>query len=567
MVIFELIKKIETPVLVFDKQGNLLLKNIRFDVFFEEFESINEFSKKLHKFKNSFNIQSCMLNAENISEFNPIDLALKSKESFKTFATYQKTREDFLTVLISSYYYDSYIIIEFINYTDKIMLDELSKQYDNTKNELKILKEENTRYLETKDKAQIQAIKMALLNRVFEALRQSIDLNTTLNLAFKEISDIFGFSKVAFAFFNEGKNLFEIKNIYPEKYSNELNQSFNIDKKSLISLKENKHCISNIVQKTNTDTISKTECRILMPVFHTNKLLGTVYGIFQHKNSNNINDDMISAISSQMTSAIVQSYLFEELNSKNEQLQNAYTKLEQAQLQLVNSEKMASLGQLVAGVAHEINTPLASINSNNSIFEKILNLDSIDNDMTETLKSMVETDKEAIKRISNIVQSLKRFVRLDEAELQNADINKELDLTLELLKHETKRRIEIIKDYCDNGEIMCFPNLLNQVFMNILMNAIQSIEGDGKIYISTKKENNTLKISIKDTGSGMDEATKNKIFKTGFTTKKIGIGTGLGLMISKDIIEKHSGTIDFKSSVGEGTEFIISIPDNKRGEN
>ena len=567
MDIFEFIKKIETPILVFNKLGSLLYKNTGFDVLFEEFDTTQEFSKKIQKFKNSFNIQSCMLNPENISEFNPIDIALNTKEGFKTLATYQKTREDFLTILISSYTYDDYIVIEFIDYSDKILLDEVSKQYNNTKNELELIKKENTKYLETKDKAQTQAIKMALLNRIFEALRQSIDLNKTLNLAFKEISDIFGFSKVAFAFFNEEKNIFEIKNIYPQKYNDEVNQSFEIDGKSLSSLKENQHCISNIAQKSGTNTLSKTECRILMPIYHTNKLLGTVFAFFPHKNINNINDDMISAVSSQLTSAIVQSYLFEELNSKNEQLQSAYTKLEQAQLQLVNSEKMASLGQLVAGVAHEINTPLASINSNNSIFEKILSLDSIDEDMSDTLKSMVETDKEAIKRISSIVQSLKRFVRLDEAELQNADINKELDLTLELLKHETKRRIEIIKDYCDNCEIMCFPNLLNQVFMNILMNAIQSIEGNGKIFISTKKENETLKISIKDTGKGMDETTKNKIFKTGFTTKKIGIGTGLGLMISKDIIKKHSGSIDFNSTLGEGTEFIISIPDNKKGEN
>ena len=288
--------------------------------------------------------------------------------------------------------------------------------------------------------------------------------------------------------------------------------------------------------------------------------MGAICAIFPRQNLSKISEDMFNAISAQFSSTIVQASLFEELNKKNQQLQTAYTQLEQAQLQLVNSEKMASLGQLVAGVAHEINTPLASINSNNSIIEKILALGEFDKDIIDTLKAMTETDKEAIKRISNIVKSLKRFVRLDEAELQEADINKELDLTLELLKHETKNRIEIIKNYGELGEIKCYPNLLNQVFMNILMNAIQSIENQGKIFITTENKNNTLTVSIKDTGMGMKEETKSKIFKSGFTTKKIGIGTGLGLMISKDIIKKHEGEITFNSEYGKGTEFIIKIP-------
>ena len=153
----------------------------------------------------------------------------------------------------------------------------------------------------------------------------------------------------------------------------------------------------------------------------------------------------------------------------------------------------------------------------------MLSLGELDKDIIDTCKSMIDTDKEAIKRISNIVKSLKRFVRLDEAELQSADINKELDLTLELLKHETKNRIEIVKDYCEAVEIKCFPNLLNQVFMNLLMNAVQSIEGEGKIFLTTKIEDKNFIIKIRDTGCGMDKKTKDKIFKTGFTTKKVGI--------------------------------------------
>lgn len=555
MNIFDIIKTIDIPILVLDKDCNIITQSIGFKNTFS-----NDLSnKKFQKFKNSFSMQSCMLYPENIINYNPINLAIEADGNFKTFTTYQKSADEYLTILVTSSKIDDYFFIKFIDYTDKYKLKELETLYKEVNWELNTIKKENEQYLETKDKAQNQAIKMALLNRVFEALRHSIDLDTTLNYAFKELSDIFGFSKIAFAFFDD--NCFNIKNIYPQKYNNEISQKIEVDENSINLLKTNKFIISNVATTaSNKDVAVKTECRILIPIYHSQNLLGAIYGLFSRQNLNKFNEDMINAISAQLTSAIVQAYLFQEVNEKNEQLQKAYTKLEQTQLQLINTEKMASLGQLVAGVAHEINTPLASINSNNSIVEKILGLGEFDDDIIETLKSMTETDKEAIKRISNIVKSLKRFVRLDEAELQEADINKELDLTLELLKHETKRRIEIIKNYADLGEIKCYPNLLNQVFMNILMNAIQSIEGEGKIFITTQKADNKVTISIKDTGSGMDEATKEKIFKSGFTTKKVGIGTGLGLMISKDIIKKHSGEITFNSQKGEGTEFIISIP-------
>ena len=562
MNISDFVKNIDIPILILDKQGLLVYKNTNFDIFFGK----NVLLNNLKKFKNSFSIQSCMLYPENIADYNLINLVLEAGGNFNSIATYQKSADEFYTFRISSQKYYDYYIIEFIDCSSEYILEDVVKSYYQVKEELDKVKKESSKYLETKDKAQVQAIKMALLNRIFEALRQSIDIDKTLNLAFKEMSEIFGFSKIGFAFSDADDGKFEIKNIYPQKFKDEISQFIEIDEKSFKSLSNNTFVISNVIEaKENSATISKPQCRILFPIYHTNKLLGIVFGFFQSNNLNMMSEDMISAISAQLTSAIVQAYLFQELNEKNEQLQCAYTKLEQAQLQLVNSEKMASLGQLVAGVAHEINTPLASINSNNSLFERMLSIGELDNDIIDTCKSMIETDREAIKRINNIVKSLKRFVRLDEAELQSADINKELDLTLELLKHETKNRIEIVKDYCESIEIKCYPNLLNQVFMNLLMNAIQSIDGEGKIFITTKEENNNFLIKIKDTGIGMDEKTKDKIFKMGFTTKKVGIGTGLGLMISKDIIEKHSGTITFDSQPGIGTEFKIVIPIKNKG--
>ena len=175
------------------------------------------------------------------------------------------------------------------------------------------------------------------------------------------------------------------------------------------------------------------------------------------------------------------------------------------------------------------------------------------------LTDINEIDKEAVNRISSIVTSLKKFVRLDEAELQEADINKEVDLTLELIRHETKNRIEVIKNYGEIPVIKCFPNMLNQVFTNILINACQAIEGSGKITITTEFKDKKLIVKIKDNGRGIPQNQLSKIFTAGFTTKGAGVGTGLGLAICSKIIEKHNGEIIVNSEEGKGSEFIITI--------
>ena len=241
----------------------------------------------------------------------------------------------------------------------------------------------------------------------------------------------------------------------------------------------------------------------------------------------------------------------------SEEEKKTLEELKDTQLKLINSEKMASLGQLVAGVAHEINTPVASIKSNNEITKKII-AQIKDADICELLQEINEIDTEAIARINRLVVSLRKFVRLDEAELQEADINKEIDLTLDLIRHETKNRIEIIKNYSKLPPIKCYPNMLNQVFMNILVNATHAIKEKGTITIDTNYKNNNLLVKIKDTGCGIKEP--DKIFFAGYTTKGVGVGTGLGLAISQKIIEKHNGKITVKTKLNEGSEFTITIP-------
>jgi signal transduction histidine kinase len=249
--------------------------------------------------------------------------------------------------------------------------------------------------------------------------------------------------------------------------------------------------------------------------------------------------------------------------------------LREAQANLVQSEKMAALGQLVAGVAHEINTPLGSINSNTDILRRSLGklkseLDAIDPecgekhpDLEKLLKmigDLSEVNKMAGDRIKEIVTSLKTFARLDQAEVTKANLHEGLDNTLILLNHETKNRIEVVKDYGHIPDINCRATHLNQVFMNILLNATQAIDDKGTIWISTWLSEGNVWIRIKDTGEGIPTENLDQIFNPGYTTKGVGVGTGLGLSICHQIIEEHHGRISVASEVGKGSEFTIMLP-------
>lgn len=252
------------------------------------------------------------------------------------------------------------------------------------------------------------------------------------------------------------------------------------------------------------------------------------------------------------------------------------SELKLKQAQLLQSEKMASLGSLVAGVAHEINTPLGALNSNNDIFirtiEKLktLLLDpalakeiSQNADVTrifENLEKLNAVNREAADRILTIVRSLRRFARLDKAELEQMDIHQGIDSTLTLVHHQIKNRIEVIKDYGQVPLVKCYPDRLNQVFMNILVNASQAIPDRGEIIIRTAARDEFVVIEFIDTGTGMTEENLRRIFEPGFTTKGTGVGTGLGLSIVQEIIKDHKGRIEAESSPGKGTTMRIILP-------
>lgn len=262
----------------------------------------------------------------------------------------------------------------------------------------------------------------------------------------------------------------------------------------------------------------------------------------------------------------------EELRQKNQELTKAYEDLRNTQLQLIRSEKMASLGNLAAGIAHEMNTPLGSLNSNIDMFirgfEKIK--DALQDPQPQTLHKAYQTaesleklasnGKIACERISHIVKALRNFARLDEEEFKPVDIHEGIDTTLVLLENKYRDRLRIIKEYGELPQVRCQAAQLNQVFMNILANACEAIEGEGDIHIRTYLENDQVYIKISDSGVGIPPENLEKIYDPGFTTKGVKVGIGLGLSISYKIMEDHGGSIQVESEVGNGTTVTLRLP-------
>ena len=281
------------------------------------------------------------------------------------------------------------------------------------------------------------------------------------------------------------------------------------------------------------------------------------------------------------------------LATANEALNATVADLKAAQAQLIQAEKMASLGQLTAGIAHEINNPINFVTANIQplkddmadilkiifCYEKVIGEKRMEKEFLEVEKfkedakidltmkevnNLLKGIEDGATRTSEIVKGLRNFSRLDQNVFRKANLNESLESTLTLLNSTYKNRIEIIKQFGDIPEVDCFPGQINQVFMNILSNAIQAIPAGGTIFIKTWQANDMVKISISDTGTGMTEDIRKKIFDPFFTTKDVGKGTGLGLAISFGIIQKHNGEIEVFSKPGEGTEFIIRIPVNQK---
>ncbi|HVI46993.1 MAG TPA: 7TM diverse intracellular signaling domain-containing protein [Chitinophaga sp.] len=286
----------------------------------------------------------------------------------------------------------------------------------------------------------------------------------------------------------------------------------------------------------------------------------------------------------------------EELQNSNRDLNIALVNLKEAQTRLVEKEKMASLGQLTAGIAHEINNPINFVTSNikplkmdiadlrsllnryeklgdhTDIQKELSNIESFKQEIDidyihEEISSLIKGIEDGAARTAEIVKGLRTFSRLDESDVKSIDIHEGLDSTLVLLRNAIPPNVRIVKHYAELPKIECYAGKVNQVFMNVLSNALNAIrtkkeQEDESITITTKQENEFAIISIKDTGVGMSEEVKEKIFDPFFTTKDVGEGTGLGLSIVFSIIEKHNGKIVVNSAPDKGAEFIIYLPLN-----
>jgi len=288
----------------------------------------------------------------------------------------------------------------------------------------------------------------------------------------------------------------------------------------------------------------------------------------------------------------------EALEAANETLNSALVNLKETQSQLVDAEKMAGLGQLTAGIAHEINNPINFVTSNikpleldiNELNEVITMYENLDrngdmeqqlgaieafkrridiNFVREEITSLLAGIGDGARRTAEIIRSLKNFSRLDESDTKPVDLNEGLNSTLVLIRSTFPSHLKVVKEYEKIPEVECLPGKMNQVFMNLITNAVQAIKSKPQpneeefLTVKTWQEDHHVKISIKDSGTGMPEDVKQKIFEPFFTTKDVGEGTGLGLSIVFRIIENHQGTIDVLTNLNQGTEFIITLPINK----
>ncbi len=286
-----------------------------------------------------------------------------------------------------------------------------------------------------------------------------------------------------------------------------------------------------------------------------------------------------------------------EVRAGADQLAQAYRKLKASQAQLVQSEKMASLGQMVAGVAHEINTPLGYVRNNveimrefgtqvrelvqaaGAVVDALLNPDGNDVEVAgrlaafEDLRSMAEPDLLfadidtlltdtvfGLSQIGELVTGLKNFSRLDQSFTDNVSLNDCVNSALVIARNAIKNKVEVIRQLGELPVVSCAPSQINQVLLNLLTNGAQAIEGRGKLLVRTWSDDASVFVSVQDTGKGIPPDHLKKIFDPFFTTKPVGEGTGLGLSICWQIIQQHGGRIQVASEPGKGTRFVITLP-------
>jgi two-component system NtrC family sensor kinase len=306
--------------------------------------------------------------------------------------------------------------------------------------------------------------------------------------------------------------------------------------------------------------------------------LQTLYGVLSQQNR-----DLVAANSQLESRVAARNHELEtayaKLAADHQELTDLLAKVDQAQSQLLQSEKMASIGQLAAGVAHEINNPIGFVTSNLSTLSRYVQdllrvIDAASDSpgaqavasevdlpfLREDLIALLAESGDGLERVRKIVANLKDFSHVDEAEWQFADLIAGLESTVNVVWHELKYKAEIVRELHPLPIVRCIPAQINQVFMNLLVNAAQAITEHGTITLRSGEANGNAWIEIADTGKGMSDDTRRRMFEPFFTTKPVGQGTGLGMSLAYDIIHKHDGSFDVSSTPGVGTTIRIWLP-------
>ena len=471
-------------------------------------------------------------------------------------------------------------------------------------------------------KAQEKAlIRQKALVKITNRIRHSLEWEAICQTATEEVRQLLEADRVTVYRFNadwSGDFLFEST---AEGWNQLVGVSPTIEDTHLMETQGGRYAANETFAISDIYTAGHSDCHVALleefqarayaiaPIFRGDRLWGLLTA-FQNSAPRDWQADeieLLAQIGEQLGTALKQAEYVEQIQVQSLELKQTLQDLQQSQVQLIQNEKMASLGQLVAGIAHEINNPVNFIYANLTHLHEYMtdllalaslihqpgiqsledlqkrageiNIDFILEDLPKTLDSMhLGSD-----RIRQIVLSLRNFSRLDESASKAVNIHEGIDSTLLILGHRLKAcgdqsDVEVVKDYGEIPPVECYPAQLNQVFMNLLVNALDAIEeardtGElnaeyqtshqpPKIWISTQLiSENHVEIRIRDNGTGIDEKNKLKIFDLFLSTKPIGKGTGLGLAISRKIVvEKHFGSLTVNSSPGQGAEFIICIP-------
>lgn len=473
----------------------------------------------LNQISHLFDFEICILNNEEFLSFSPISALLNSKERFFSNVVKQVNERKFIQYSITSFPIENDLKVVILK--NDYCLD-IVKNYENLEKHSKDLEKQIVNVNELKTTLENHLIRANLINIVSDKVREYIDTKKIIKIVLEQLKKTFDISNAEF----KQKNITKTKKIKNE-----------IDEQNLIS-------------------------KLIAPIYNDKKYFGEL--VLYRKNQLNIwqkdEINLIQNICTLLATAFSKEELYEELATQKKELEKAFTQLKNAQLQIVQSEKLATLGQLVAGVAHEINTPLGAVSSNFDLLSKFTQNANDINALKEVINEITPVNKEALRRIENLVKSLKNFTRLDEAKLQKVDIHDGLKSTIDLIAHETKNKVKIKTNFENLPLIQCYPDYINQVFMNILLNACQSIKTKGIVEVNTYTKDNFACIEITDNGTGIPKENLNKIFDFGFTTKKIGQGTGLGLALAKKIIDEHKGKIEVESVLDEKTTFTIYLP-------